>query len=156
MLRWMTIRLFVTFFTKSAKRDDAVSSAAKSPNARDIVASEGMSDCDSQPQSLRMDGARRISASASFVVGKFQTCFTRSSLNIARRLDGLRPLPHHPYFAAMRTSSTDSAMRTNRRWFSSSSPTSSSMKLKRLGRIVSQWLAKCSPTGLSTCSFMLA
>ena len=60
---------------------------------------------------------------------------------MARRLDGLRPLPHHPYFAAMRPSSTDSASRTNRRWFSSSSPTSSSMKLKRLGWIVSQWLA---------------
>lgn len=129
---------FVTFLTKSAKRDDAISSTAKSSNVRDIVDSDGIVDCDSHPQSRLMDGARRTSAIASFVVGKFQTCFIRNSLKIVRRLDGFLPFPHHPYFAVMRPSSTASAMRTNRRWFSSSSPTSSSMKLKRLGWIVSQ------------------
>ena len=144
MLRWTTIRPFATFFTKSLKSDEAISSAAKSPNAREIVDSDGMLDCDSQPQSLRMDGQRRTSASASLVVGKFQTCFITNILNIASRLDGFLPLPHHPYLRAMRPSSTDSAMRTKSRWLSSSSPTSSSRKSKRLGCIVSQWFAKCS------------
>ncbi len=69
MLRWMTIRPFATFFTKSLKSDEAIPSTAKSPNVREIVDSDGMPDCDSHPQSLRMDGHRRTSASAWFANG---------------------------------------------------------------------------------------
>jgi hypothetical protein len=55
MLRWMTIRPFATFFTKSLKSDEVIPSTAKSPNVREIVDSDGMPDCDSHPQSLRID-----------------------------------------------------------------------------------------------------
>lgn len=55
------------------KSDEAISFTTKSPNVREIVDSDRMSDCDSHPQSLRMDGHRRTSASVSLVVGKFQT-----------------------------------------------------------------------------------
>jgi hypothetical protein len=100
---------------------------AKSRKARENVDSDGTSEADSQPHSLRGTAAERRRPTSAAVVWTFHTALARNAKARGRRPCGLRPLPRYLYGPMCRASPEASAALTNSASLAERGPRPSSM-----------------------------